>query len=221
VSHSYLGLGIGFLAFAGCLFIPDGPPIKGSGVKITEARPIREFHELFGTGVGNYKVTSGQPPALKISTDDNLIPYVQATLDPHGEQLHIGMKSGNYDWTITPEFEIATKDLKSIKLQGKIALGATQINASKFTVHTEGQTSVVLTGTVDELTVRMDGQSSLQAGDLKCKKVKIICNGMCTAVVHASQAIEADANGMCTVDVLGKPGVKDFRTAGMSKINEK
>lgn len=214
-------LGIGLLALTGCLINSYGPSIQGSGTKATDIRKISDFRELSGIGIGNYQITSGAPASLKITTDDNLIPYVESIVDVKEEQLLLGIKKGNYNFTITPECEMTTKELSSIKLKGRLSLDAKQINTPQFTVKIEGQNQVVLAGTVEELTVRIDGQSTFQAADLKCKKVKIICNGMCTATVHGSEAVEVEANGMCTVDVLGKPAKKEFKTQGMSKVNEK
>jgi len=213
-----LCIGVFALLIPGCL-INEYSSIKGNGVKITEERKITDFHELSVAGIGVYQVNAGPGPKLSLTAGENLMPFLLSEVK--GDELHLGIKSGSYSWNITPGGDITVKELKSVKLQGQTTLDAKGIDTKSFVVKIEGQSGVTVAGTVDEQVVRVDGQSKYMAADLKCKKAKIVCNGMCTITVQATEEIEVEANGMCTVEVIGKPAKKNIKTAGMSKVVEK
>lgn len=219
MNRPILCLGVFALLFTGCLDLV--PSIKGNGIKVTEERKITDFHEFSLAGIGTYQINAGPSAKLTLTAEENLLPFLVTAMDVAKDQLHIGIKSGSYSWNITPSGEITVKELKSVLLQGQTSVEAKGINTKSFGVKMEGQSGVTLSGAVEEQVVRVDGQSKYMAADLKCKKAKIVCNGMCTITVQATEEIEVEANGMCTVEVIGKPAKKNIKTAGMSKVVEK
>src|ERR1700678_4109097 len=69
---------------AGCQgnFLIGPPPIAGSGVSKEETRAVDAFHVLeAGNALQvNVSVTAGAKPSLKISGDDNLVPFVESVI---------------------------------------------------------------------------------------------------------------------------------------------
>jgi len=210
--------GLLLLSGSGCL-INTYTGVIGNGVKKTEERKVGAFETVSFTGQGTYRLAPGAAESLKVSGDENLLPFL--VTETKGKELNIGMEPGSYSWKVSPQAEVTFQTLKGIKAQGQSTIEGTALDGESVRVDLDGQSTVSLSGKVGEQVVSINGQTNYKAADLVSKKVKVVCNGQATVIVHATEEIEVDANGMCTVEIYGKPAKKNIRKQGLSKVVEK
>ena len=72
------------LAGAGCHWMG----VRGNGHVTTDQRPVSEFAEIQADGMFDIVWSSG-PAALTITTDDNLLSYVESTVHDGRLRLHV------------------------------------------------------------------------------------------------------------------------------------
>jgi hypothetical protein len=199
-------------AATGCF----GPRVVGNGVVTTEERDVSDFDALAGSGVGTFRVTRSAKPTLKVTAEENLLPYVLSEVKDN--TLRIREASGSYDWHGYPEFDITVDELRSVELSGQTSLTADEVEGEEFEAKASGQCSLTVGGEVESQAVELSGQCTYDAENLKSRKTTVHCSGQCSVVVAAGEELEVEASGMCTVEYVGKPGKLTYKTSGMSKV---
>ena len=71
-----------------------GKPLFGSGVSMTESRPVNDVSSVSSYGSGNLIVEHGETEALTITADDNILPLShlrceRRTSEPGHEAQHV------------------------------------------------------------------------------------------------------------------------------------
>ena len=59
----------------------DEDGIEGSGDVITETRDVAGFRRIVLVGEGNVIITQGDSESLEVTTDDNLMQYIETSLN--------------------------------------------------------------------------------------------------------------------------------------------
>lgn len=189
--------------------------IKGSGDVDEESRQIEEFERLDVSGAFDVRVTLGEEPSLKISGDDNLLKYVKVR--NKGDRLVISTRKNinpREDMRIT----ITNPSLRRLSVSGANSVKMRNIDTEEFQADISGACSVDLSGDSERFRVDMSGASNLDAERLITKKVRIDCSGACNAEVYASESIQADVSGVCSIKYSGNPVKTDLDASGVSSI---
>jgi hypothetical protein len=66
---------------SGCIVIDlngcSAQSVKGSGNVISESRQVTEFNKIRLEGQGKVVLTQGNQSSLKVTTDDNILPFIE------------------------------------------------------------------------------------------------------------------------------------------------
>ena len=206
--------------FAGCVVLIAGchlPGIRGNGHIKTEERPITAFVNLDAGGAFEIEWQNGSP-ALRITTDENLLSYVENNVS--GDTLHLSTRK--HVWpTHGIKVVISSPTRAGGKIRGAVKLTANQLSGPIFALESKGASEVVLDGNIDQLLVDMTGASQLAAGGLQTKTAEISTTGAGDAEVAVSDTLKVVITGAGKVTYSGNPPTIKKQITGAGSIRHK
>ena len=202
-----------FVLVGGCRWIG----IRGNGHIVTEQRMIEEFSEIHSTGVFDIEWRAGSP-ALSITTDENLFPYVESQIS--GNTLRLRTRE---QLRPTHHIKVVASSSQRIgaKLTGAGDLNVRALAGGKFAVQSSGAADITLEGTVDELLADMSGASDLKARGLQTRVVQISITGAGSAQVNAADTLRVAITGAGDVTYFGNPKTVEKHISGAGSIRHK
>jgi hypothetical protein len=199
------------LAF-GCRWVG----IRGNGQMKTEERTINAFTEIDAGGAFAIEWQSGSP-ALHITTDENLLSYVES--DVSGNALRL--RTHDQIWpTHGIKVVIASPTLAGARIRGAVKLTAKQLSGPKFALEASGASHVSLDGNIDELLADMTGASNLEAGGLQTKIAEISTTGAGDAEIAVTDTLKVAITGAGKVTYSGNPTIEKHIT-GAGSVHRK
>lgn len=197
------------VSVAGCW-----PGIRGSGRIVNDSRPVIDFSDMKADGMFEIEWHPGAP-SLTISTDDNLLPYIESRIE--GKTLRLDSRNHIFP-THRVKAVVTSPALTGASLSGAVRLKATQLADPKFYLETSGACHIVLSGTADDLLGEMSGATKLEAEDLHTKHADISSSGASKAEVFASETLRVSISGAGKVTYFGHPKI-ERHISGAGSIN--
>ncbi len=205
---------------AGCVILVAGchlPGIRGNGRIKTEERSIAAFANLDAGGAFEIEWQSGSP-ALRITTDENLLPYIET--DVSGDTLRL--RAREHVWpTHGIKVAISSPTRAGGKIRGAVKLNVKQLNGSTFALESKGASEVSLDGSVDRLLVDMTGASQLSADGLQAKIAEISTTGAGDAEVTVTDTLKVVITGAGKVTYSGNPPTIRKQITGAGSVRRK
>jgi hypothetical protein len=193
---------------AGCRWVG----VRGNGHIETDDRTISAFTEIDAGGVFEIEWQSGSP-ALRITTDENLLSYVES--DVSGDTLHL--RTHDHIWpTHGIKVIISSPARTAARIRGAVKLAAKQISGFTFALEASGASNVSLDGNIDHLLADMTGASELEASGLQTKTAEISTTGAGDAEVAVSETLKVAITGAGKVSYSGNPTVEKHITGAGS-----
>jgi len=206
-------LAVCIVLVAGCRWVG----IRGNGNIKTDERMISAFANVDASGAFTIEWQSGAP-ALRITTDENLLPYI----DNHISGDTLRLRTHEQIWpTHGIKVVISSPTRAGAKLSGAVKLIANQIAGPKFAVGSTGATQVTLDGSVDELLADMTGASELKASGLQTKTSEISTTGAGDAEIAVANTLKVAITGAGKVTYSGNPKTIEKHITGAGSIRHK
>jgi hypothetical protein len=210
---------ISFVFLAACVVLAAGcrwVGIRGNGHIKTEERTISAFSEIDAGGAFVIEWQSG-PPGLRITTDENLLSYIES--DVSGETLHL--RTHEQIWpTHDTKVVISSPTRVGARIRGAVKLTAKQLSGPKFALEASGASRVSLDGNIDELLADMTGASELEAGGLHTKTAQISTTGAGDAEIAVAETLKVAITGAGKVSYSGNPTIEKHIT-GAGSVHRK
>jgi hypothetical protein len=205
----------------GCWLVSMGgchlPGIRGNGEIKTEQRPTAAFAELEAGGAFEIEWKNGSP-AVRITTDENLLPFIQS--DVADKKLRL--RTRDHLWpTHGIKVVISSPTRTSAKMTGAVKLTVTQLSGGSFALESKGASEVTLDGSVDRLLVDMTGASQLAADKLQVKSAEISTTGAGDAQVAVTETLNVVITGAGKVTYSGNPPTIRKQITGAATIRHK
>ena len=198
---------------AGCRWIG----IRGNGHIKTDERTISAFANIDAGGAFEIEWKSGAP-ALSVTTDENLLAYV----DNHISGDTLRLRTREQIWpTHGIKVVISSPTRAGAKLSGAVKLTANQISGPKFALESTGAARVTLDGSIDELLADMTGASELNAGGLQTKTAEISTTGAADAEVAVAETLKVAITGAGKVSYSGNPKTIEKHISGAGSIRHR
>jgi len=192
------------------------PGIRGNGHIKTEERQVGGFANIDTGGAFEIQWENGSP-ALRITTDENLLPYVENNISD--DTLHL--RTREHVWpTHGIKVVISSPTRTGARLRGAVKLTAKQLSGPSFALESTGASEVSLEGKVDRLLADMTGASQLAADGLQTKTAEISTTGAGDAEVAVSDTLKVVITGAGKVAYSGNPRVEKHIT-GAGSIQRK
>lgn len=193
---------------AGCRWVG----VRGNGHIETDDRTVSVFTEIDTGGVFEIEWQSGSP-ALRITTDENLLSYIES--DVSGDTLHL--RTHDHIWpTHGIKVIISSPARTAARIRGAVKLTAKQISGSTFALEASGASNVSLDGNIDHLLADMTGASELEASGLQTKTAEISTTGAGDAEVAVAETLKVAITGAGKVSYSGNPTVEKHITGAGS-----
>jgi putative autotransporter adhesin-like protein len=193
---------------AGCRWVG----VRGNGHIKTDDRTISAFTEIDAGGAFVIQWESGSP-ALRITTDENLLPYIES--DVSGSTLRL--RTHEQIWpTHGITIVMSSPTRAGARIRGAVKLTVKQLTGSKFVFEASGASRVSLDGNVDELLADMTGASDLEAGGLQTKTAEISTTGAGDAEIAVAETLKVAITGAGKVTYSGNPTIEKHITGAGS-----
>ena len=198
---------------AGCRWIG----IRGNGHIKTDQRTISSFANIAASGAFQIEWKSGTP-ALSITTDENLLPYIDNQIS--GETLRLHTREQIWP-THGIKVVISSPTRTGAKISGAVKLTANQLSGPRFALESTGAGEVKLDGNIDELLANMTGASELHAGGMQTKTTEISTTGAADAEIAVSETLKVAITGAGKVSYSGSPKTIEKHISGAGSIRHK
>lgn len=211
---------IPIVLLAGCVVLLAGchlPGVRGNGRIKTEERSVAGFANLDAGGAFEIEWQNGSP-ALRITTDENLLPYIEN--DVSDDTLHL--RTREHVWpTHGIKVVISSPARAGSRIRGAVKLTAKQLSGPTFALESKGASEVTLDGSVDRLLADMTGASQLSAGGLQAKTAEISTTGAGDAEVAVTDTLKVVITGAGKVTYSGNPPTIKKQITGAGSIRHK
>lgn len=211
---------IAIILLAACVALVAGchlPGVRGNGHMKTEERPVTTFNNVDAGGAFEIEWQNGSP-SLRLTTDENLLPYIENTIS--GDTLRL--RTREYVWpTHGIKVVISSPTRAGAKIRGAVKLIVNQLRGPTFALESQGASEVSLTGNIDRLLVDMTGASQLAADGLQAKTAEISTTGAGDADVVATDKLRVVITGAGKVTYSGNPATIEKHITGAGSIRHK
>ena len=193
------------------------PGIRGNGQIKTEERPIAAFANVDTSGSFEIEWQNGSP-ALRITTDENLLPYIEN--DVSEDTLHL--RTRGHIWpTHGIKIVISSPTRTGGRIRGAVKLTVKQLSGPTFALESKGASEISLDGKVDRLLVDMTGASQLAAVGLQAKTAEISTTGAGDAEVAVTDTLKVVITGAGKVTYSGNPPTINKQITGAGSIRHR
>jgi len=203
----------GMVLVAGCHWVG----VRGNGNIKTDQRTISAFANIDAGGAFIIEWQNGAP-ALSITTDENLLSYIDS--DVSGDTLHLHTRDQIWP-THGIKVLISSPTRSGAKISGAVRLTATQLAGPEFAFQSTGAARVTLDGSVDELLADMTGASELKANALQTKTAEISTTGAADAELAVSEILKVAITGAGKVSYSGNPKTIEKHITGAGSIRHR
>ncbi len=194
------------LGGAACDIISTG--LRGSGTRKTETRTTGAVHEVDFDGPGTLVLTQGNPAALRVTAEDNLLPLLTTTVD--GGRLTIRLTPGSYS-SVTPTQPITYAltlpgvDTLVVTGSGVIVVPQLAVDTLQATAGNSGKLSLndLTAGTVN---LELSGSSTAQASGRATQQIATLSDSATydgSALVSETARTGIGNSARATVQVTG------------------
>jgi hypothetical protein len=193
-----------FLFFTSC----GTTTIKGSGNIVTESRSVSGYTALSFSCAGDLNITQGDTESLSITTDDNLMEYIETSVQ--GDTLLIEVSDGvSLDPSEGIDFDISVIDLNNIAFSGAGSIEADSLNvaASTFDIKVSGVAECTIAGQVEEQNISASGTLTYDAADFQCFTATVDISGVGDVTVWVSDTLDVVISGVGDVRYYGPSDV--------------
>ena len=191
--------------------------VRGNGNIKTDQRTVSAFGNIDAGGAFMIEWQNGAP-ALSITTDENLLSYIDS--DVSGDTLHLHTRDQIWP-THGIKVVISSPRRSGAKISGAVRLTATQLAGPEFAFQSTGASRVTLDGSVDELLADMTGASELKANGLQTKTAEISTTGAADAELAVSEILKVAITGAGKVSYSGNPKTVEKHITGAGSIRHK
>jgi hypothetical protein len=204
----------------GCVVVVAGchlPGVRGNGQIKTEERQVGAFANVDTSGSFEIEWQNGSP-ALRITTDENLLPYIEN--DVSEDTLHL--RTRDHIWpTHGIKIVISSPTRTGGRTRGAVKLTVKQLSGPTFALESKGASEVTLSGNIDRLLVDMTGASQLAAAGLQTKTAEISTTGAGDSEVAVSDTLNVAITGAGKVTYSGNPATIKKQITGAGSIHHK
>ena len=211
---------IPFVLLAACVVVVAGchlPGIRGNGHIKTEERQVSSFANLDAGGAFEIEWQNG-PPALRITTDENLLPHIEDNVSD--DTLYL--RTRDHVWPTQGIKVVISSPIRTGgRIRGAVKLTVKQLSGPTFALEATGASEVFLDGSIDRLLVDMTGASQLVADGLKAKTAEISTTGAGNAEVAVTDSLKVVITGAGKVTYSGNPSTIKKQILGAGSIRHK
>ncbi len=199
----------------------DGPglrsEIRGSGVVVTEQRPVSGFDRISVSGRGTVHVEITGTESLQVEAEDNILEVL--TIEVVDGRLELGAEPfTSLEPTREIVYRITAARLTGVSLSGSAQLDVATVEGPQFEVDISGSGRVQPVGAITRLDVDISGSGRFLGEELQSAIAKVSVSGSGQADVVVSEELDASVSGSGAVRYTGNPPVVRQDVSGSGSI---
>jgi hypothetical protein len=191
----------------------------GGGPKVTQTRDVAPYTTLELDGGVNLDVVPGGTREVVVTGGRDVIDRVRTVVEDG--RLRIWIKDHGIVIGKDPfddvRVEVAAAALDTIRVQGSADLNLGRIDRDKLTVLVQGGADIDASGTVDDLTLQIEGAGDADLGELEARTAKVRVEGAGDAELNVSDELDVAVEGAGDVTYHGNPSVRQ-RVEGAGEV---
>lgn len=188
-----------------------------AGNVASESRDVAGFDEVELNGVGNLSIRQTGSESLTVEAEEDVLSKIRTEVVDG--RLIIGPEPGTTIRTTEPiNYTLTVEDLRVLALSGAGNIDAEDISTGELAVTISGTGDVSASGEADSQQIDISGSGEYRAGDLESGEVRIKVEGTGSAVVNASDSLNAQVSGIGSVEYIGDP-VVDQDVSGVGEVS--
>jgi hypothetical protein len=211
-----LSIGL-IIGLTGCVII-NPSQVRGSGIAKTEKRTVPAFDSLDVNYAGAIEVRSQEQESLKISGDDNIIPFI--TTEVKQGTLYIQSSKG-YSPRQNLKVIIGTPDLKRFVFDGVGEANLSNVKNDRIEIDIRGVGSFKASGETKEANITLSGVGNVDAKNLRAVNATVDSNAVGNVDLYVTEKLDVKASGVGAVNYYGNPKIVNRQAEGIGKINQR
>lgn len=193
--------------------------VKGNGELATKTLEAVNFSKIRLDGSINVEYVQSNTLAIEITSDSNLIDFVQAEVI--GNTLTVGA-TGSFSTNNRMSVKCSSPFIDDIYLRGSGDVEISTINTPVLNLYVQGSGDISIDdGICDELTATVQGSGDIDTSDLKASVANVQLQGSGDIRVRCEQTISANLMGSGDIKVYGKPTNQRVNEQGSGRIKFK
>lgn len=189
--------------------------MRGSGTSKTESRELEKFERIAIEGFGELIISTGDVQSVSVTTDDNLIKLLETTVE-NGELTIRQTKTLNPNAGLV--IKVVVPKLTHVEVAGAAKLTLANYQGESLDIELAGACGAYGVGTVDRLKLELAGACRARLASLQAKEAVVEISGTGSAVVYASDSLNAEANGFASITCQGNPPDVKKDINGISRV---
>jgi len=204
-----------------------GTTITPSGKVVTEAREAKGFSGVSLAVPGALVVRQGEPAAVSLEADDNLLPEIETVVERgvlkvrYKRSVSLSGRSTIRLLVTAPRIEalsvagsgdILSESIRSdaldISVAGSGDVRIAKLEASSLKVSISGSGDVKAAGKAESVSVSIAGSGDVGAGRLEARRAKVSIAGSGDVSLWVSESLDVSSVGSGDVRYHGDPAVK-------------
>lgn len=182
--------------------------IDGSGTIVTAERDVSGFSSIQINLGADLFLTPSDSESLSIEADDNLMDYLKAEVR-NGILVISTPDNTSLKPSQTIQLHVSFDELTTIEVNGSSGITGDDLNLDALTVSFSGSGSAKLAGTVNNQTIIIRGQATINNFDLSSQHVTIDISGNGMLEVNAEGTLNITVAGMGTIRYTGDPTITE------------
>jgi len=187
--------------------VVSGNVTEGSGQDATEIRELDGFNEVHLYLSANVRVTPGETPRCRITTDDNIIPLISTKISDGALRIST---DHSYVTNRKVTIDVETPRLTKAEVNGSGNIDLREVAEDRLALAISGSGDIAAKGRVEDLTVAINGSGNVDATDLEAATATVAVNGSGDADVNVAKFLTAKILGSGNIRYIGTP---DMRTS--------
>ncbi len=184
-----------------------------------ESRDVSGFDELELKGLGSLSIEHTGSESLTVEAEEDVLPNLKTEVV--NNRLIIGPNPGTTIHTTKPiNYKVTVEALNALEVSGSGDVQAGGIKTDGLAVTIGGAGNVTIGGEAHEQEVDISGSGDYRAEALASRVVKIGVSGAGSAIVNASEELEANVRGAGSVEYVGAPTV-DQDVSGAGRVSKR
>jgi hypothetical protein len=197
---------------AGTIAAPaQNKPLNGSGKTVTKTFSFSQFDKISLEDLGgNVTVSIGKPFSIQVIIDDNLVQIL--TVKENGGKLTIALagneKNKLYLEKTNISINISMPEISVLQNDANCNVVVQNIVGRYVRAENYSNGDILLSGTIDELEVKKEGNGNINAAKLIAKMATAAVHGNGDVIVNVTETLEVSGAGNGNVTNTGKGSLK-------------
>jgi hypothetical protein len=191
--------------------------VQGSGVMLTESRPVADFQRIELSGPGVILVDRGDAESLQIEAEENILPVLTSSVA--NGQLQLGHEPfTNIIPTRQITYRVTVTEFSEMRISGSGEATITIVDPDRLEVVISGSGSVTPIGTTETLMVDISGSGTFDGESLEARTGDVSVSGSGEALVNVTQTLAASVSGSGQILYIGDPDLSSS-VSGSGRIS--